>query len=1080
MGAKCFLTTLLSSLVLLVISLQAASQNHQHATNALGGSPDQYVETVSELSSRARANVYFKNPQSIFRGVQFGFVNVGAGNITFLRRDLITSGRIPIVLARIYDSASQGSPDFGPGWLVSATETISFENGKARLSAENGSIIDFVQGPNAGKFQLEKDYPSDYITLEQTDSVTIAARLRTGLIKEFKQIGALFRLTKVTDRNGNVLRLTYEHELLSKIENGNHFIQFTRNSKGRVIIAQDDSQRAARYFYDDSGRLMRVDDIAGKAWTYTYTAIGQLKNATDPLQRSNFEISYDDSGHVRRLQLPSGSIKYRYDAEHGLTTVIDRKQLISRFFQNTEGITMRVINALGEETAIALDGARNVISLSRNGLNVEQMDYDHQHRLLSRHTTDTAGVVERTYSYDPVTGLLSGVLSSDGRNRAFAYDSVGNLTSATLADGEHRYRYSPSGDLISLATGSTSVTFSPNSDGLTASMTENGQVTSLQYKPGGELSAATFPKAPPITYEYQPSGLRAKILFGNKRRAEYSYDAAGNLTASKIFDAHGKQINGQELEMNDSYQLIKWTLFDGTITSFQYDPNGNLTEIRKADSRMRFEYDSLNRLTAVITPDGQRFVYNYKPGERSVVDQHQHSSVLVEDLRDTGFTFSGAFQVTAIRPVAGVFGTVRFSEELGTYELSNADGSDIARPQANIESALGKQFLVNTNVTTKARQSGFNIPFNTMFMPAEYASINCCPECYNDGDGWYCPPCFVPPPSPIPSLTSIDPSSAATNAGSVNVTLSGAFNDSSERINIGGSGITADPNPAPVDANGNAATTFKLASTVMPGSYGVSVFDSGGYSNSVAFNVTPVITSISPARGLIGIGITVTINGAGFATGATVSAGSNISVSNISISSSTQMTATFTPTNSSSAGGNQNVTVNVNGQTSNAQNFFVQVPTNLSVLSVTVLPDGPDPPAGCAGSTPYGIKIDATYVVLDQSGNAIQSSNMTPHETGTFFTGGNFDNDIGPVPGYPTSSKTTAADGTFHDVPVGICRNLPISDPGLTAHQIITMVLPSGSSYQVRDQTITVKAPGAASFEHGTMTNSLNDLNATR
>lgn len=755
MGAKSFLATLLSSLMLLVISLQAASQNHQHASKTLEGSPDQYVETVSELSSRARANVYFKNPQSIFRGVQFGFVNVGAGNITFLRRDLVTSGRIPIVLARIYDSASQGSPDFGPGWLVSATEAISFENGKARLSAENGSTIDLVQGPNAGNFQLEKDYPSDYVALTQTDSVTITARLRTGLVKEFKQIGTLFRLTKVTDRNGNVLRLVYEHGLLSRIENENHFIQFTRNANGRVILAQDDSQRAVKYFYDDSGRLMKVHDIAGKAWTYTYTAVSQLKNATDPLQRSNFEISYDDSGRVRRLQLPSGSIKYRYDAEHGLTTIIDRKQLISRFFQNKDGITTRVINALGEETAIALDDARNIISVSRNGLAVEQMDYDHQHRLLSRRTTATAGVVDKTYSYDPVTGLLSGVLSSDGQNRAFAYDSLGNLTSATLADGEHTYRYSSSGDLISLATGSTSVTFSPNSDGLTASMTENGQVTSLQYKPGGELSAATFPKAPPITYEYQPSGLRAKVLFGNKRRAEYSYDAAGNLTASKIFDAHGKQINGQELEMNDSYQLIKWTLFDGTITSFQYDPNGNLTEIKKGDSRTRFEYDSLNRLTAVISPDGQRFLYSYKPGERSVVDQHQHSNILVEDLRDTGFTFSSALQVMATRPVAGVFGAVRFSEELGTFELSNADGSEMSRPQANIESALGKQFLVNTSVTPKARQSGFNIPFNTMFMPAEYVSINCCPECYNDGDGWYCPPCFVPPPPPPPPIPSI-------------------------------------------------------------------------------------------------------------------------------------------------------------------------------------------------------------------------------------------------------------------------------------------------------------------------------------
>lgn len=245
--------------------------------------------------------------------------------------------------------------------------------------------------------------------------------------------------------------------------------------------------------------------------------------------------------------------------------------------------------------------------------------------------------------------------------------------------------------------------------------------------------------------------------------------------------------------------------------------------------------------------------------------------------------------------------------------------------------------------------------------------------------------------------------------------------------------------------------------------------------------VKPKVNSISPAMGLVGAGVPVTIMGAGFASGATVNAGQNITVSNVSVSSATKITATFTIANSAAAGGNHDVTVTVNGQASGAQGFFVQVPTSLSVLSVVVLPDGPSPPAGCPGSLPYGIIVDVTYKVLDQGGvNAIQSATMTPHESGTFFTGGNFDNNIGPVPGYPTSSAMTASDGTFHDVPVGICRNLPISNPGLTGSQNITVILPGGISYPVRSHTITVKAPGAASFEHGTMANSLGDINATR
>src|SRR5438094_3113777 len=171
---------------------------------------DYYVEQVSEFSSRARANVYFPNPQSIFKGVQFNFVNVGSGNLTFLRRDMVASGRIPLVLARVYDSSSSGTEEFGPGWRLSAAETISPGMGKVHLTTESGSVIDFVpDGEN--NFRFERDYPSDDISLVRTAPDTLQASLRTGFIKEYKLIRGEFRLTRVTNRNGNVLLLIYEN-----------------------------------------------------------------------------------------------------------------------------------------------------------------------------------------------------------------------------------------------------------------------------------------------------------------------------------------------------------------------------------------------------------------------------------------------------------------------------------------------------------------------------------------------------------------------------------------------------------------------------------------------------------------------------------------------------------------------------------------------------------------------------------------------------------------------------------------------------------------------------------------------------
>jgi Bacterial Ig-like domain (group 2) len=157
----------------------------------------------------------------------------------------------------------------------------------------------------------------------------------------------------------------------------------------------------------------------------------------------------------------------------------------------------------------------------------------------------------------------------------------------------------------------------------------------------------------------------------------------------------------------------------------------------------------------------------------------------------------------------------------------------------------------------------------------------------------------------------------------------------------------------------------------------------------------------------------------------------------------------------------------------------VQLPTSLLFNSVTVLPNGPDPPDGCPASANYGIKIDITYQVLDQDAVPLQSAQMTPHESGTLFDGTPFDSNIGPVPGYPTSALNTAPNGTFHDVPFGLCQNLPIANPGKTATQNTTMIL-NGVSYPVRTQTWTVTAPSSGGIGHGHISNSVGDVSATR
>ncbi len=138
--------------------------------------------------------------------------------------------------------------------------------------------------------------------------------------------------------------------------------------------------------------------------------------------------------------------------------------------------------------------------------------------------------------------------------------------------------------------------------------------------------------------------------------------------------------------------------------------------------------------------------------------------------------------------------------------------------------------------------------------------------------------------------------------------------------------------------------------------------------------VPPVIRAVSPAKGSVGASTTVTISGSGFGTSPSVSAGSGITVS-VNSAEDTQIQATFQIAATAPAG-NHSVAVTASGQTSNSVNFFVQVPTSLSIVAGT---DSTLPESSCsAGSfgTGCGVTRSFVYQVNDQTGQAIQTAGL--------------------------------------------------------------------------------------------------------
>ncbi len=696
-----------------------------------------YARLLAEFSNRRRANVYFENQQTLFYGVQANFVNVGRGNLTFVRRDLVTVGRLPILVARVYDSAG-GTTDYGKGWRLSAAETLSIQHGIATLTDDTGSEIRFRATEDG--FVLERDYPSDLLRLERSTKETIVARYRSGLAKEFSAIGSVYRLTRVIDRNGDRISFAYVNEKVSKISNGRHFVNCFRNPAGRIDAIKDDQGRLVKYHYNDFGQLFSAIDAGGNVWRYRYDDAGLLSRATDPDGRQNFGVVYGDGGKVRDLELPSGHFSYRYDEAGRVTLVTDRRNLVARYHQDRDGITVDVVNQMGDESAVGLDSRRNVESIKLNGLLLHTMEYNAKHEIVFRRSTTKSGEETAHYEYDQSSGELKRITYSDGTERLLAYDAAGNVLSVTESEESYTYKYSDTGDVIRFSTADLLVRLRTDDNGLIRHVASGHGEQDFEYSETGRLTGV-LEAGVRASMKYDTLGLRQSLEFTDGRKSRYSYDSAANLRTTRSVNS-ARTVTGETLDIDADYAVRKVTPTDGTPRRFDYDGNGNLVSAEMPSGPYRFEYDGLGRLTAVVEPSGKRLEYHYAPGERSLVEQaDRHSTVSMSMRWSMGGTFEDGLTVRALRTRASVYGSVSLSN--GIFGL--AGGSEIVFPDDSFRDAMGRLGLVPADHGYGGTASHFYAPANRMFLPAEYAFLNCC-VC---GDGAISPdlPCtYCPPP----------------------------------------------------------------------------------------------------------------------------------------------------------------------------------------------------------------------------------------------------------------------------------------------------------------------------------------------
>lgn len=242
-----------------------------------------HVGFLNELSERRRVNTFFPNAeQSIFYGQQVGHVNTSSGNTTFVRRDLGKTGRLPILIARVYDSSLVGGDDFGAGWQLSIAETINITGaGTLKYRDDTATVKTFI--PATVGYKINPAQNSDIKSVMFNTQGLLQIDYLTGWAKQFKKLGDKYRLVSIGDNNKNRLDLFYVDNQLSRIvgEN-NRFVDIKRNDIGRIASVKDDNGRTVVYDYSQKGLLDSVEDLGGNVWQYNYHGNGLLHKVTDP------------------------------------------------------------------------------------------------------------------------------------------------------------------------------------------------------------------------------------------------------------------------------------------------------------------------------------------------------------------------------------------------------------------------------------------------------------------------------------------------------------------------------------------------------------------------------------------------------------------------------------------------------------------------------------------------------------------------------------------------------------------------------------------------------------------------------
>jgi RHS repeat-associated protein len=378
--------------------------------------------------------------------------------------------------------------------------------------------------------------------------------------------------TTHTDPLGGVTRYEYTHFDLLTARTGPDGVrhEFTHDTELRLTKVTNPQGLTWTYEYDPAGRLARETDFDDRTVTYEYDAAGRLVTRRNALGEAT---SFDRNalGQILRKTTPDGTTTYTYDLTDQLAQAI-----------GPDGTTLTLLrDRHGRLRSETVDGRTVTYT------------YDALDRRASRVTPTGA---KTTWSYD-AAGRRTGMVAS-GRTIDFTYDEAGHeLTRLVGGTITLEHTFDPMGRLT------TQSVLGPQG--------HRAQHRTYTYRADGHVTGIDDQLSGTRRFDLDTTG-RVTAVHAAGWTERYAYDEAGNQTQASWPATHP----GAESTGPRTYTGTRITRA-GNVR-YEHDTLGRITlrqktRLSRKPDTWHYEWNTEDRLTSVVTPDGTRWRYTYDP-----------------------------------------------------------------------------------------------------------------------------------------------------------------------------------------------------------------------------------------------------------------------------------------------------------------------------------------------------------------------------------------------------------------------------------------------------------------------------------